>query len=110
MKLFKCGVAAALLLGVVTVNAQERRQGGASRDPAEAGQAAERDVHGAPHGSAANPSPHGASSRATTGESRRGTSDPKQGGPIGQPPESGQAAERDIHGAPHGSSTNPSPH
>ena len=37
-------------------------------------------------------------------------SDPLQGGPIGQPKEAGQAAERDVHGAPHGSSSNPSPH
>ena len=102
--------AAVLIAGLATAQAQTNpRQGGPIGQPEESNQAAERDAHGAPHGSSVNPSPHGpGTAGATTGQSRR--TDPRQGGSPEQPLESGQAAERDVHGSPHGSSRNPSPH
>ncbi|MEW6449149.1 MAG: hypothetical protein AB1490_00745 [Pseudomonadota bacterium] len=77
--------------------------------PTDQTQGAERDVHGAPHGSINSPSPHGTVSRQpmTTGGSGM-----TRGAPINPPTPTdvNQGAERDIHGAPHGSITSPSPH
>lgn len=75
--------------------------------PTDQNQGAERDIHGAPHGSMTSPSPHEA---APTGQRRSPAA--TTGGPINPPTptEANQGAERDAHGAPHGSITSPSPH
>jgi hypothetical protein len=103
MKTFTSIAAAVVLLGGLTVaNAQTTKQGGAPGDPAEAGQAAERNPSGAPAGSTANPSPM-APRPGTTGASPSGPRDVSRG----QPNEQNQQQERGPSGAPGGSTQNP---